>query len=117
MIFLKLCRNQWDRAIALLAVIGGIAAVVIGWIGSQGTIFTFEQVPYLISGGLLGTCLVVVGAALWISADLRDEWRKLDSIDESLKAPRSAGTDASGQVDVRDARWEPTSDARLRVSK
>jgi hypothetical protein len=27
-----------------------------------------------------------VGALLWLSADLRDEWRKLDAIDRHLQA-------------------------------
>ena len=27
----------------------------------------------------------IVGATLWLSADLRDEWRKLDSIEEALR--------------------------------
>ena len=28
--------------------------------------------------------MLVLGAALWISADLRDEWNKLDRIEERL---------------------------------
>jgi hypothetical protein len=44
-----------------------------------------EQLPYVISGGLVGLTLVVISATLWISADLRDEWRKLDVLDARLE--------------------------------
>jgi hypothetical protein len=88
---LTLCRHQWDRASALGLIAGGLAAIVAGWIGVTGTILTFEQIPYLISGGLLGVCLVILGAALWISADLRDEWGQLGRLEGAIaSSPRPA---------------------------
>jgi hypothetical protein len=81
---LKLFRYQWDRAVAAALVVGGLAAVVVAWILASNTILTFEQIPYLMSGGLIGVCLVAVGATLWLSADLRDEWRKLDRLEEAV---------------------------------
>jgi hypothetical protein len=32
--------------------------------------------PYIASGGLLGLFLLGVAGVLWISADLRDDWRE-----------------------------------------
>ncbi|MGH9282516.1 MAG: hypothetical protein ACRD0S_06215 [Acidimicrobiales bacterium] len=91
---LKLCRNQWDRTLAIVLVLGGFVALGIGWLAVSDTVFTFEQIPYVISGGLLGVCLIALGCAAWTSADLRDEWRKLDRLEvavESLVSSPSVG--------------------------
>lgn len=78
-------RTQWDRASALAAVLLGVLVLLIGYLGVSSTEFVAEQIPYVISGGLVGLCLVIAGATLWISADLRDEWRKLDALDARLE--------------------------------
>jgi hypothetical protein len=78
----KWIRNQWDRVLAwLLAGAGGLA-LVLGWLGVTDTPYSWEQIPYVISGGLGGLYLLGLGAMFWFSADLRDEWRKLDSLTE-----------------------------------
>jgi hypothetical protein len=87
---IKLCRNQWDRTLAILLVVGGFVALLVGWLAVSGTIFTFEQIPYVISGGLLGVCLIALGCASWVSADLRDDWRKMDRLEAAVEALRSA---------------------------
>jgi hypothetical protein len=82
---LRLIRSQWDRATAVVFVIGGLVALLVGWLAVSGTILTFEQMPYVLSGGILGLCLVALGATLWLSADIRDEWGKLDRLEEALR--------------------------------
>ena len=77
---LKLFRNQWDRTTAALAVAAGLIVLTFGWVGASGTRKTADQLPYIISGGILGLFLLGVGATLWLSADLRDEWRSLQEI-------------------------------------
>lgn len=84
--FLTFLRTQWDRVAAWVAVTLGAVMLVLGWTGVTGTPYAFEQIPYVISGGLGGIFLLGVGAMLWISADLRDEWRKLDEIAQAQKA-------------------------------
>lgn len=86
---IKLCRNQWDRTLAIVLVVGGFVALVVGWLAVSDTIFTFEQIPYVISGGLLGVCLIALGCASWVSADLRDDWRKMDRLEAAVEALRS----------------------------
>jgi len=81
---LRILRFQWDRTLAAALVVGGLVAVVVAWLLASDTILTFEQIPYLMSGGLIGVCLVAIGATLWLSADLRDEWRKLDRLEEAV---------------------------------
>ena len=81
---MKYLRNQWDRAGAWLCVIAGAIALVIGYFGVSGTLETGKQIPYVVSGGLVGLFLLGLGALLWLSADLRDEWRKLDRLERAV---------------------------------
>jgi hypothetical protein len=39
----------------------GIVLILLGWSGVSHTTDTFEQTPYVVSGGLLGLALVVAG--------------------------------------------------------
>jgi hypothetical protein len=58
-----------------LAVLG-LAAIIVGWLGAANTGFEFEQIPYLISGGLLGLALCFLGGfvyfAYWITRLVRE---------------------------------------------
>ncbi|MGQ0629717.1 MAG: hypothetical protein ACT4P1_01645 [Sporichthyaceae bacterium] len=90
--FVKWCRLQWDRALAVVAGVSGIVLVVLGWVGVSDTAFIAEQVPYVISYGIGGLVLIVLGATLWLSADMNDEWRTLDRLEG---AARTAGVDLS----------------------
>ncbi len=53
----------------------GIALVLIGWFGASGTTDFTAQVPYLISGGVLGLAVSVVGAALFLRYSLARYFR------------------------------------------
>jgi hypothetical protein len=76
---------QWDRVLAWVLGAAGLIALLVGWRGVSGTPYLAEQLPYLVSAGLFGLFLLGVGATVWISADLRDEWRKLDELAELLR--------------------------------
>jgi hypothetical protein len=73
-------KTQWDRALAIVLALGGLISCLLGWFGVSRSVLATEQIPYLASGGLIGLCLIGLGATLWLSADLRDEWRVLDGI-------------------------------------
>lgn len=77
-------RAQWDRVGAVLFVAGGLIAIVVGWAGARQSAYPAEQIPFLISGAILGVVLVGLGATAWLSGDLRDEWRKLDRLEEVM---------------------------------
>jgi hypothetical protein len=98
-------REQWDRCAAWICVAAGVVMLIVGWIGVSGTPYTADQIPYLASNGLGGLFLLGLGAMLWLSADLRDEWRKLDRIESKLDriegAVREHGT--SALVELRPA--------------
>jgi hypothetical protein len=77
-------RNQWDRVAAWALVLLGALFLLLGWLGVSDAILTTEQLPYIISGGLGGVCCIGLGAVLWLSADLRDEWTALREIARRL---------------------------------
>ena len=88
-------KEQWDRALALLAAAVGALALVLGWVGVSGVSLVTQQIPYLISGAVVGLVAFGVASTLWISADLRDEWAKLDDIYRAVtdRPPASVGHD------------------------
>jgi hypothetical protein len=89
-------RNQWDRVGAWACILAGVVALILGYLGVSGTLDTGEQLPYVVSGGMAGLFLLGLGALLWLSADLRDEWRKLDAIDRHLLETRALPAPAAG---------------------
>ena len=89
-------RLAWDRAAAVALIGAGAVALILGWVGVSGEAFPAKQLPYLISGGIAGVFILGVGTMCWLSADMRDEWTKLDRIEDALN--RLADT---GLVDTR----------------
>ena len=78
-------RSQWDRVAGVALIIAGAVALVLGYIGVSGSPYVAEELAYIISGGIGGLFLLGLGATLLISADLQDEWRKLDRIEAALQ--------------------------------
>lgn len=86
MIYLKYLRVHWDRAGAVAAAIIGVVMLVVGYTGAADTQYISEQIPYVISAGFGGVVALSIAAALWLSADMRDEWRELVRQGEKLDA-------------------------------
>lgn len=89
----------FDWTIArIMAVLGtvmvpvGIVVVLLGWWGAAHTPFVFEQIPYLISGGLLGIGLLMGGGLLYLGswyARLAEQQREEgEKLREAIKAVR-----------------------------
>jgi len=97
--FLRWARIHWDRVVAVAAALAGAVALFVGWNGASRTAYPAEQLPYLLSGGLVGLFLFGVGATLWLSADLRDEWGELRGIREELRASRQDAVEATPLAD------------------
>jgi hypothetical protein len=97
-------RLHWDRLSAWLLTVAGILVLIIGWKHIADTPFPAEQVPYIVSAGIGGGLMVIFGAALLISADLRDEWHKLDRIESVLRGSQTAPTQVAtnGRVPSED---------------
>jgi hypothetical protein len=84
----------------------GIVLILLGWSGVSHTTDTFEQTPYVVSGGLLGLALVVAGGfcyfAYWQTqvvravrrdaADIRSMRDSLQRIETLLASNAKPGT-------------------------
>ena len=88
---MKWIRNQWDRVVAVVLMMAAALAMLAGWLGVSRSAYPAESMPYIVSGGFFGLLLTGVGAVLWLSADLRDEWTKLDRIEGALNRLADTG--------------------------
>ncbi len=87
-------RNQSDRVVSWACIVLGVVCLIAGWVGVSATAFPGEQMPYVVSGGLAGIFLLGLGGVLWLSADLRDEWRELSRLERAVVA--AGGADPEG---------------------
>jgi hypothetical protein len=58
---------RWMLIPASVLIIVGFNFMIFGWIGASKTIRQIEQIPYLISGGLIGLAMVILGGLLLAS--------------------------------------------------
>jgi hypothetical protein len=85
---------RWMLVPGSIAVILGFVVMLLGWVGAARTAREIEQIPYLISGGLIGLALVVVGGLLLVSTFWVAVLRKLQvehsggAVTEELEALR-----------------------------
>jgi hypothetical protein len=80
----KLLKSQWDRVLAIGLTLAGAVSLIIGYALVADSVKLAEQTRFIVGGGIGGIFLLGLGATLWISADLRDEWAKLDRIERTL---------------------------------
>jgi hypothetical protein len=83
-------KHHWDRVLALVIALVGTVMLVIGWVHVSGTSVVAAQIPYLASESVGGLIAFGIATTLWISADLRDEWAKLDQIHRAFVGPAEA---------------------------
>jgi len=94
---------QWDRVGGLALVLVGLGVLIAGCAGVSNATETVDQMSYLISGGVVGLFLLGLGATLWLSADLRDEWRKMDHLQASVDAlSASLASKSTVEIDLPD---------------
>ena len=104
----------------------GLSVILLGWFGAARSTLVEEQIPYLISGGLLGVALATIGAltlfAHWLTVLVREgrrqeALRKQDHIElmEALAqltaaltpATRNRKEDANGNASSRARSAQP----------
>ena len=88
----------------------GLIAIGVGWNGAAGQTYLLGQIPFILSGGLIGISLVILGAAMLVVQGAREDRArleaKLDLLTDAVMtgsggAPRlaePAPQDASGLV-------------------
>ena len=67
----------WPFLLGCVLVAGGFGAIVIGYFGVSGTVLVGLQVPYLVSGAVLGLALVILGSSLIVVQVLTRQARLL----------------------------------------
>lgn len=77
----------------------GFVAIFFGWNGAASSNFVPAQFPYLISGGIAGLAVVVVGAAMIIVQNQRVDRARIEAALERLAvaAERQSGGALPGQ--------------------
>lgn len=95
-----LLERYGTTAAAIALVVGGAIALVVGWYGIASRTVLAYQLPYLVSGGLAGTALVIAGVVLLALTKIT---RAIDEARDVLVAALAATSPTSGQVvDDRD---------------
>jgi hypothetical protein len=77
-------RAEWDRFLAWALLTAGAVLVVIGAVQVADHRYLADQLSFIMSAGIGGLACIGFGAGLILSADLHDEWRKLDRLEELL---------------------------------
>ena len=78
---------RWVLVPGSIAVLFGFNFMLFGWVGASRTHREIEQIPYLISGGLVGLALVFLGGLLLASALWLAVLRRMhDEADERARA-------------------------------
>src|SRR5262245_35851024 len=87
-------RNPWSKLGGLLGIaycIAGFVLIFLGWNGTASHDREPEQIPYIVSGGIAGLGLVVVGSALIVAHSLRTDRVELRGAIEDLRAAIERG--------------------------
>ena len=98
--------------IGMVAIGCGIAAVILGWYGASHSPYLYQEVPYLISGGLLGLGLVFAGSAVYLGSwalrqiqeghrDTQAVVRSVERLERALRASAAVPLDRR-EVDRRE---------------
>ncbi|MBI2168038.1 MAG: hypothetical protein HYU28_00845 [Actinobacteria bacterium] len=81
--------ERWLLIAGAVLVPLGLVAILLGWRGASQTPYDFEQIPYVISGGLLGVGLVALGGFLyfgyWLTRMVREQREHADRVATALE--------------------------------
>jgi hypothetical protein len=84
-------------AAGIVIVLAGFAAIGLGWYGASGTKYVYQEIPYVVSGGIF-VALVVLGAALfarysaarllrfWLARIVADQQLQTDRVVQAIAA-------------------------------
>jgi len=99
-------KNGWARLGGVLGIVycvAGFVLVFLGWNGTASNDQESAQLPYLVSGGIAGLALVVLGSALIVAHSLRADRVELRGAIDDLRAASVAGTAATRPTGVTSA--------------
>jgi hypothetical protein len=80
--------RKWMETIGMLLVVFGFVCILLGWYGASHSPYLYQEVPYLISGGLLGVALVIGGGVFvrcaWSMRQVEEDRRNALAIVRSV---------------------------------
>jgi hypothetical protein len=65
-------------------IIVGLLLTLLGWIGVSGEAIVAKQIPYVVSGGIGGVLLAVIGAYFLGTEELRKDSGRLDRLEQKV---------------------------------
>ena len=72
-------RSKFGHQLGVLCCLAGFVLLWVGWNGAASYDSSIRQFPYLISGGLGGLGLIIIGVGLWTVQTQRAERARLES--------------------------------------
>jgi hypothetical protein len=94
-------KNGWPKLGGLLGIaycVAGFFLIFLGWNGAASHDREPAQIPYVISGGIAGLGLVVLGSALIVAHSLRTDRVELRGSIDDLRAAVERLADGSSTV-------------------
>jgi hypothetical protein len=80
--------RKWLEWIGMALVVFGFVCILLGWYGAANSPYLYQEIPYVISGGLLGVALVIGGGVLvrsaWTMRQIEEERRNALAIVRSV---------------------------------
>lgn len=79
---------RWDRlggGLGIVYCVAGLVLIFLGWNGAASYDRVAAQVPYVVSGGIAGLALCVIGAGVIVASGARAERAKLQASIEDLR--------------------------------
>lgn len=98
--FVNWLKVERQRVAAWGSIGVGAVCLISGWIGVSGTKETYQQITYVVSGGISSLFFLGLGVGLLVSADLHDEWRKMDRLEQALAGGHAPPAETGGTAPV-----------------
>jgi hypothetical protein len=80
--------RKWMETIGMVLIVFGFVCILLGWYGAAHSPYLYQEVPYLISGGLLGVALVIGGGVFvrcaWSMRQVEEDRRNALAIVRSV---------------------------------
>lgn len=79
-LFSRVRSGEWPALAGVCISAVGVIVVALGWYGAAHTTILQYQVPYLISGGMLGAALIVLGGVYSMTSTLANQQQRLEDL-------------------------------------
>jgi hypothetical protein len=79
---------RWDKlggGLGIVYCVAGLVLIFLGWNGAASYDRVSAQIPYVVSGGIAGLALCVIGTGVLVAAGARTERAKLQASLEDLR--------------------------------